>query len=82
MNLDLAVDAGPTGFPNNVTMSRGPWPGPRTRTRRGVAPTTPNPNRIGQTNQIPMESNFCIYFRTPSLDPTRIVTTPQPSLPI
>jgi hypothetical protein len=75
------VDAGSTGFPNNVTTSRGPWPSPRTRARRGVASATPDPSRIGQTSRIPMESNYCILFRTPSLDPTRIVTAPQPSLP-
>jgi hypothetical protein len=76
------VDAGSTGFRNDVTTSRGPWPDPQTGARRGVSSTTPNPSRIGQTSRIPMESNFCIYFRTPSLDPTRIVNAPQPSLPI
>jgi hypothetical protein len=76
------VDAGPTWFPNNVTTSHGPWPDPRTGARRGVASTTPDPSRIGQTSRIPMESNFCIQFRTPSLDPTSIITAPKPSLPI
>jgi hypothetical protein len=66
VKLDLSsgtsdhVDAGPTGFPNNVTASRGPWPGPQTGARRGVASTTPNPSIIGQTSRISMESNFYI----------------------
>jgi hypothetical protein len=41
------VNTGPIGFPNNMTTSHGPWPGPWTRTRKGVAFTTPNVNRIG-----------------------------------
>jgi hypothetical protein len=40
---DEGVDTGPTGFRNNTSMSRGPWPGPRAETRRDVASTTPNP---------------------------------------
>jgi hypothetical protein len=55
-----SVDVGPIGFPNNVTTSRGPWPGPLNRSRRGVSSTTPNPSRMGQTSRIPMKSNFCI----------------------
>jgi hypothetical protein len=66
----------PQGSPNDVTTNRGPWPGPQTGARRGVASTTPNSSRIGQTSQIPMESNFYISFRTPSLNLTRIVTAP------
>jgi hypothetical protein len=54
------VDAGPIGFPNNMTMSHGPWPDPQTGARRGIASTTPNPSRIGQISQISTESNFCI----------------------
>jgi hypothetical protein len=54
------VDTGPIGFPSNMTASRGPWLGPRTRARRGATSATPSPSRIGQTSRIPMESNFCV----------------------
>jgi hypothetical protein len=54
------IDAGPTGFPSDMTMSREPWPSPWTGARRGAASATTNLSRIGQTSRIPMESNFCI----------------------
>jgi hypothetical protein len=41
------VDAGPTGFPNDMTTSHGPWPSLQTRARRGITSTTPNLSRIG-----------------------------------
>jgi hypothetical protein len=44
----VVVDTGPIRFRNNVTMSRGPWPSPRTGAKRDVASSTPNSNRIGQ----------------------------------
>jgi hypothetical protein len=76
------INARPTGFPIDMTTSRGSWLGPRTGAKRGATPATPNLSRIGQTSRIHMKSNFCIKFRTPFLDPTRIVTAPQPSLSI
>jgi hypothetical protein len=60
INLDVTVDVGPTGFPSDVTIGRGPWPGPQAEARRGAASATPTPSRIGQTSQIPMESTFLI----------------------
>jgi hypothetical protein len=54
------VDAGPTRFPSNVTINRGPWLGPQTEAGRGAVFATPDPSRIGQTNRIPIESTFCI----------------------
>jgi hypothetical protein len=59
-NAQRHFDAGPTGFPSNVTIGHGPWLGPWTEARRGVAFATPTPSRIGQTSRIPMESTFCI----------------------
>jgi hypothetical protein len=41
------IEAGPTGFRNNVTTSHGPWPSPRVEARRGAASATPTPSRIG-----------------------------------
>jgi hypothetical protein len=56
----ISVDAGPIGFPGDMTISHGPWPGPQMKARRGAMSATPNPSRIGHTSQIPMESNFYI----------------------
>jgi hypothetical protein len=55
---DKVVDVGPTGFRSDVTTSHGPWPGPRTKARRGTTSATLNSSRIGQTSWIPMENNF------------------------
>jgi hypothetical protein len=59
-NAQELVDAGPTGFPSNVTTSRGSWPGPRIEAERGAASATLDPNRIGQTSRIPIETTLCI----------------------
>jgi hypothetical protein len=55
-----ACQRGTDRFPSDMIASRGPWPGPRTGARRGAASAAPSPNRIGQTSQILMESNFCV----------------------
>jgi hypothetical protein len=47
LSLMVDVDAGPTGFPSNVTASRGPRTGPRTEAGGGAASVTPDPSRIG-----------------------------------
>jgi hypothetical protein len=47
----MTIDAGPTGFPSDMTTSRGLWPGPRTDVGRGATTATPNPSRIGQTSR-------------------------------
>jgi hypothetical protein len=56
----IVVDVGPTGFPSNVTIGRGPWTGPRIEARRGAASATLTSSRIGKTSRIPVESTFCI----------------------
>jgi hypothetical protein len=47
----MTVDAGPTGFPSDMTTGRGLWPSPRTKAGRGAATATPNPSRKGQTSR-------------------------------
>jgi hypothetical protein len=46
-----SVDAGPIGFPSDMTTSRELWPDPWTEAGRGAATATPNPSRIGQISQ-------------------------------
>jgi hypothetical protein len=41
------VDAGPIGFPSDVTTNHGPWPSPRAKARRDATSVTPTPSRIG-----------------------------------
>jgi hypothetical protein len=60
MKCSGLVDAGPIGFPSEVTTNHGPWPSLRAEARRGAASATPTPSRIAQTSWIPMKNTFCI----------------------
>jgi hypothetical protein len=55
------IEAGPTGFSSDTTISHGLWPGPRTKAGRGATTAIPNPSRIGQTSQTPI-GKYLLYL--------------------
>jgi hypothetical protein len=55
------IDAGPTGFPSDTTMSHGLWLGPRTEAGRGTTTATPSPSRISQTSRTPI-GKYLLYL--------------------